>query len=254
MMRTLLSVVLLLGSLAAHAQDDLFGTTTTPARKGFVFGVNGSFDMPAGDMADRYGNSFRIGPSLFYKTTNNWMIGVKGDFITGSKIEEDSLMINIRDANGAFINQDGERIGVGTFLRGYMVGVQLGKIFPLGKKSNDNGLLVMTGVGFMQHKINIFDRDKSIPQLRGDYRKGYDRLTNGIYVEQFVGYNYFSKNAVLNFHIGLDIAAGFTQGRRDYLYDVRRTDNGGRLDILFGIRGGWYLPFFRRKSEEYFFE
>jgi hypothetical protein len=112
----------------------------------------------------------------------------------------------------------------------------------------------MTGAGFMQHKINIFDQDKTIPQLRGDYRKGYDRLTNGWYLEQFVGYNMFDKSGLLNFHIGLDFVAGFTKGRRDFLYDVMRKDDASRIDLLFGLRGGWYIPIFKHKSEEIYFE
>jgi hypothetical protein len=106
----------------------------------------------------------------------------------------------------------------------------------------------------MQHKINIFHKDNNIPQLRGDYLKGYDRLTNGLVVGQYIGYNYFANNGLLNFHVGLDISAGFTKGRRDYLYDVMRSDNASRMDILFGVRGGWYIPIFKRKSEEFFFD
>ena len=48
--------------------------------------------------------------------------------------------------------------------------------------------------------------------------------------------------------------AGFTQGRRDFLYDTGKPGTDTRLDILYGIRGGWYIPIFKRKSEELFFE
>jgi hypothetical protein len=64
----------------------------------------------------------------------------------------------------------------------------------------------------------------------------------------------FDKNGLLNFHIGLNFMAAFTQGRRDYLYDVRRTDASSRVDLLFGIRGGLYITVFGKKSEEVFFE
>jgi hypothetical protein len=114
--------------------------------------------------------------------------------------------------------------------------------------------MLMTGVGFMQHKILIQDKSESLLQLRGDYRKGYDRLTNGIFLEQYIGYIYLSNNGLINFHIGLDIAWGITEGRRDYLFDVRKPGNDKRNDLLFGVRGGWYLPMFKRKSEEFYFE
>ncbi|HEY1031932.1 MAG TPA: hypothetical protein VGD89_09175 [Flavipsychrobacter sp.] len=238
-----------------YAQEDLFGTTEKkPARKGVVFTINAGLDQPGGDMAKRFGTSYRLGGGVMYKTASNWMFGPKIDFIVGNKIKEDSLMINLKDANGFLIDQNGYRKGVGTFERGYMIGVQAGKIFNFGKKSSDNGLLALTSVGFMQHKINIFERSADIVQINKENRKGYDRLTNGIFIEEYIAYTYFANDGLINFHIGLDITAGFTKGRRDYLYDVMRPDDKQRIDILFGIRGGWYIPIFKRKSEEFFFE
>jgi len=255
MQRVFLSFVLIVTlSFSAVAQDDLFGTPKVETKKGWVIGVNGNVDLPAADMAKRFGLGFRIGPSILYKTKSNWMFGVKGDFIVGNQIREDSLMINIKDDQNYTLNQDGQSESPLTYERGYMVGIQGGKIFNISKKNSDNGILVMTGVGFMQYKINIFTKDNDIPQIKGDYRKGYDRLTNGVYLEQFVGYNFFGKEGLINFHIGLDLAAGFTQGRRDYLFDVMRSDTKHRLDMLFGIRGGWYIPIFKRKSDDIYFQ
>lgn len=263
-MKGIFIATFLLLSFSAFAQNDdkLF----TPAEKGetrhgLVLNANGSFDIPAGDMAKRFGLTYRLGPALLYKTSSNWMFGVKFDFIMGNNTKEDSLMVNIRDKystkNGKvyeFIDQNGNRVGVPIFERGYATGIQVGKIIKTSKYRPDNGLLLMTGVGFIQHKINIYDKDKAVLQLRGDYRKGYDRLTNGIYIEQYAGYVYFAKNRLLNFTLGADILVGFTKGRRDYLYDVMRPDTKNRVDILFGVRGGWYIPVFKRKSEEIIFE
>lgn len=240
--------------LLCSAQDDLFGSTKEPSRKGFVIGVNGGFDLPGADMAKRFGASYRIGPSLFYKTTSNWMFGVKADFLFGGRVREDSLLYNVSDKYGQFINNGGQRIGVGIFERGYLIGLQAGKILPLNKAKPYKGILIMTGAGFVQHKISIIDDDKTIAQVRGDYRKGYDRLTNGWYLEQFAGWNMFDKAGLVNFHIGLNVMAGFTKGRRDYLYDVMRKDDAPRLDLLFGIRGGFYIPIFNKKSEEVYFD
>jgi hypothetical protein len=238
----------------SFAQEDLFESTKLPARKGFLLGVNGNFDFSAGDMSQRFGNNYRIGPSFHYKTKSNWIFGVKFDFLNGDKIKEDSMFNGIQDGSGTFVNQDGQRIAVNRYERGYMTGIEVGHIFNISKSVSDNGIMIMTGVGFMQHRILIQDKSESILSLRGDYRKGYDRLTNGLYVEQYVGYLFLSNNGLINFHIGLDASFGFTQGRRDFLYDVRRPGNDKRVDILFGIRGGWYLPMFKRKSEEFFFE
>jgi hypothetical protein len=256
MQRVIISLLLILVlAIKAEAQDDLFGTPAkTEAKKGFIIGVNGDWDLPGADMAKRFGMSFRLGGSLLYKTKKNWLFGAKGDFILGNKMREDSLMINLKDSEGYMLNQDGKSESPLTYERGYMIGLEAGKIFNIDKKNADNGILVMAGAGFMQYKINIFTKDNNISQIRGDYKKGYDRLTNGIFLEQFVGYNYFGKDGLINFHIGLDIAEGFTGGRRDYLLDVARPDDKHRLDLLFGIRGGWYIPIFKRKSDDIYFQ
>jgi subtilase family serine protease len=247
-------ISLLTFSSQVFAQDDLFGFEKAPARNGFIIAANGSLDFPAADMAKRFGTSYRVGGAVLYKTKTNWMFGVKVDFIMGNIMREDSLLINVKDKNNNVINGSGEKIGFGTFQTGYMAGLQAGWIWNISKKNADNGILFLTSAGFMQHRINLFERDNSVVQIQGEYEKGYDRLTNGFFVEQYVGYNYFAKNGLINFNIGLDIAAGFTKGRRDFLYDVMRADNKSRMDILFGIRGGWYIPIFKRKSEEIYFE
>jgi hypothetical protein len=262
MKRHTLIVLCLLTALSASAQDNLFGSEATPEpRKGLILAGNASLDFPAADMAKRFGISYRLGPALLYKTKSNWLFGAKFDFILGNAIKEDSIMSNIVDKYQAnnkglyeFINQDGQRIGVPVYERGYAVGISAGKILNWQPLHPDCGLQLLTTVGFIQHKLNIFNRDKDVPQLRNGLIKGYDRLTNGAFVEQYAGYTYFSNNKLINFHIGLDVLVGFTQGRRDYLYDRMTPDDKQRLDILFGFRGGWYIPLFKRKSEDLLFE
>ena len=253
----------LLLSVSVLGQDNkLFNPSETLKPKhGFILNANGDFDIPAADMAKRFGVSYRVGPAVLYKTSGNWVFGAKFDFILGGKIKEDSLMINITDKYSAhtgslyeFINKNGDRVGIPVYERGYAVGLEAGKIFSFSEQHPDNGLLLLTTVGFIQHKIDIYDKDKAVSQLRGNYLKGYDRLTNGAFVEQYAGYTYFARNKLLNFNIGVDFLIGFTQGRRDYLYDVMRPNNKKRLDILYGIRGGWFIPIFKRKSEDIVFE
>lgn len=260
LMRTLLSFLFILcTATSAHAQsdDDLFGADeVSPRRKGIVLGFNTGLDLPVADMADRFGLSARVGPSIFYKTAGNWMVGLKGDFLFGSKIREDSLLINVRDDEGLFLDDNGQRTGAAVNMRGYAIGLQAGRIFGLTPQADagGRGILVLLGAGFIQHKIQFFNQQQSIAQIREEYRKGYDRLTNGFYTEAFSGYNHFSKKGYFNFHIGLNALVGFTGGRRDYLFDVQRSGAGSRLDVLLGVRGGLYLPLWKKKSEEVFFE
>jgi hypothetical protein len=238
----------------ALGQKGLFETKKLAARKGFLLGANGNFDMPGGDLKNRFGNGYRLGASMAYKTQTNWIFGVKFDFNNGDQVKEDSLFSGIKDNANTLINQDGQRLAVNIYRRGFMAGIEGGYIFNTSKTVSDNGIMLLTGIGFMQHKILIQDKGESILSLRGESRKGYDRLANGIYLEQYLGYLFLSNSGLINFHIGLDLTVGFNQGRRDFLYDVRRPGNEKRTDIMFGVRGGWYLPMFKRKSEEFFFE
>ena len=265
MYRAGITLVFLLCSICMFAQnkDKLFGgdAEKIKARNGFILMGNADFDAPGGDMAQRFGLSYRLGPGVLYKTSSNWLFGIKCDFILGSVVHQDSLMINIKDkyskGDGSlyeFINNGGERIGVPVYERGYAIGLQVGKIIPFSDRYPDNGPILLGTVGFIQHKIDIYDKDKTIESLAGDYLKGYDRLTNGSFVEGYAGYVFFANNRLLNFTLGIDALFGFTQGRRDYLYDVMHSDNEKRLDVLFGLRGGWLIPIFKRKSEDILFE
>jgi hypothetical protein len=256
MKRTLFIIIYLLSIVCEQTTaqiSDLFATPRLPAHNGFVISANGNFDLPFGDMSKRFGISYRVGPAVQYKTKNNWMIGAKFDYISGTIIREDSLLHNLVNNRGGIYNNSGTETGVGIYERGYLIGVSAGKIFCTSRKNGDNGILVQTTAGFIQHKIQYYVSNNDIAELTGDYKKGYDRLTNGVFIEQYVGYNCFARDAFVNFHIGLDVMFGFTQGRRDFQYDIINVDKSKRVDVFFGLRGGWYIPIFKRKSEEYYF-
>lgn len=250
--------IFILAALVPHfvsAQDDLFGTEKREPKKGVIFSLNGNFDIPAGDMSKRFGLSYRVGPAVLYKTKTNWIFGAKADFIFGNKIKEEGFLSNLQAEDGTFITTEGDRAPMVFYERGYLIGIQAGKIIHTSSSNPDNGILLLTSAGFIQHKININTRNAGdIPQLQGDYKKGYDRLANGIFIEQFAGYTYFSPNGLINFNIGVDVLAGFTEGRRTFLYDVQKPGDDKRFDILLGLRAGWYIPIFKRKSEEFYFE
>jgi hypothetical protein len=250
----LLILFLFITSNRANAQDDLFGEKKTTTNKGFIIGVNFHLDFPSADMAKRFGNSIRVGPSVQYKTTNNYFIGLTWDFLNGGNIKEDSLLCNITDASGQVLNQAGQKIGLSVLERGYTTGLQFGKLFNVSKHNGDNGILWMNTLGFIQHKINIYNKDNAVPQLKSDYLKGYDRLANGWFIEEYLGYAVFAKNELINFHVGVSCLLGFTQGRRDYWYDVMQPGNEKRTDVLMGLHIGWYIPIFHRENTEFSFE
>ncbi len=215
--------------------------------------VLGGVDFPAADMAKRFGTSFRIGPGIKLKTKKNWLFGAKFEFLTGNVIRDDSLLINVRTSQGGIISQNGDVLNVGTFLRGYTAGLQVGKILPFAQANINSGPMVLGTVGFMQYRINLFDRDNSFPAIRDDYRKGYDRLTNGLFLESVFGYCFYDRKKFVNFYIGYHILYGATQGRRDFLLDIARPDTGNRSDIMHGFKAAWVLPIYKKNVEDTYY-
>ncbi len=216
------------------------------------FDVSGAIDLPMADMAKRFGTSYKIGGGIKFKTKQNWFFGAKFEFITGNKTREDSLLWNMKTKNG-IISMSGELMNVGIFERGYTTGIQVGKMFSFLQANQNSGPVMLASLGFMQYRINFFDRDNSFPQLNGEYKKGYDRLSNGLYLEDFIGYQYYSKSKLINFYAGLNFLWGFTKVRRDFTFDLGRQETESRNDILTGFKLGWVVPIYKKKAEDTYY-
>lgn len=221
--------------------------------------IKGAYDVPFADMATRFGNSFKIGAGISYKTNKNWTWGLQHQFIVGGKVKEPGLLQNLYDDKGGIVSYFGELLNPGIFQRGYMTGVEVGKILPYLNTNPNSGLTVQTGIGFMQYKINLFDRDNSLAPLRKipdtdlDYKKGYDRLTNGMFIKQFVGYTHYSTNKLINYRVGIEGLVGFTQGRRAFLFDVMKPGDEARIDGLVGVTFTWMIPIYKKITEDTYY-
>jgi hypothetical protein len=97
-------------------------------------------------------------------------------------------------------------------------------------------------------------QETTIPQLEGEYLKGYDRLTNGLAANQFLGYFNMSNSRVVNFYIGIEAIEGWTQGRRTINFDTGMVDNEARFDMLMGLRFGWVLHLYERAANEFYYD
>lgn len=214
-----------------------------------LFSVEYSVQLPRADLADRFGINSSMGSSLLFKTRTNFLYGVSGHFIFGNVIKEDSLLGNIATRDGQIIGVDGLYAPIEFFERGFVLMGRLGKLFPLQQKNLNSGLLVTVGAGFLQHKIRIEDDKLAAPQIRGEYSKGYDRLTNGFALNEFIGFQHLDQNGQVNFLIGLECTQGFTKHRRSLFFDTKTSDNSLRLDLLVGLKVGWILPLYSKKEE-----
>ncbi len=212
-----------------------------------------SWELPAGDMAKRYGSNGNVGGGFFLKTKTNYFFLAEGSFIFGQKIKYDSLFHLLKTQGDYIIDGDGMYADVRTYERGFSFFGKAGKIIPVFNDNPNSGLTIIAGAGFLQHKIRIENPGNTVPQLKGDYRKGYDKLANGPALSEFIGYTHFSDKRLYNFRAGFEFTQAFTQSRRNYDYDLMGKDTQKRLDLFFGIKASWMFPLYKRKPNEFYY-
>lgn len=212
-----------------------------------------AYQFPAGDLAKRFDANSNIGINFQYKTNKNWIWGIGSQFIFGNNVKEDSLLGHISTSTGNIITAGGTYGEVYTYERGYVLTAQVSKLIPLFGTNRNTGLVIGLGGGFINHKIRIEVGNNNVFPLQGDYKKGYDRKTNGPCVTGFIGYRYMSSRKLVNFFAGVEFLQGFTQGRRPWNFDQGKADNSKRNDQLYSIRVGWILPLYRRDTNVYYY-
>jgi hypothetical protein len=228
----------------------LSAQTSAPDMKtALLFHIHYGFNVPGADMADRFGNNFSVGGNIEYKFKNNFFGGVGYSYLFGKKIKED-IAFNLINNKGEIVGTDNHLALFTLSERGFSSSLYFGKIF-YPSSSSRGGIKVSVGGGILQHKIRIVDDYSVVTQIFGDYLKGYDRLSNGLLTQQYVGYQYLSDNRRINFSVGLLFQQGFTKSSRIFNYDTRLNDTKRRLDMLNGLQVSWILPFyFNDYSEE----
>ncbi|MEZ4884375.1 MAG: hypothetical protein R3E32_06505 [Chitinophagales bacterium] len=210
-----------------------------------------AYQLPGGDMADRFGSNSNIGVGMLYKTKSNWLLGIDGHFLFGKNIEE-NYTSNLTTAGGFILGVNGLYAELDARQQGLSLVGKIGRLFSMGTVNPNSGITVLFGAGYLQHKIQIEDRNSAVPQFQGEYRKGYDRLTSGLAFTQFIGYTHLSLNRRINFYIGIEATEGFTKGRRTTHFNTQADGSGSRTDILIGPRVGWILPIYREPSERFY--
>lgn len=222
---------------------------------GLLFDFSYGLHFPGGDLQERFGNNFSPGLYIGYITDkNNWIFSLQSSFQFGSTVKTD-VLANLRTAEGYIISNDRAVADIQLRERGFYLGVGIGKLIGLSAGNYRSGLRLDLGVGLLQHQIRIQDDPvRTVAALTGDYRKGYDRLSNGPALRQFVGYQVLSKDRRANFFVGIEVMEGFTQNRRDYDFLTQQQDQSKRLDLLYGFRLGLTLPFYigQRADEIYY--
>lgn len=210
------------------------------------------YQIPGGDIADRYGNSGYAGVSYLFKLKSNWVFETQFDYIYGENYKEGEIFTNITTHEGLFFTEDGGFLEVTQRESGFFGGIKLGKIIPVCVKNPNSGILIQAGAGLLQYKTFLEGND-DIPAIDKDHIKGYDRLTNGLAINQFIGYLYFDERSRVNFFAGFEFFQAWTSNRRDYDYYTMGKINDDRRDFLYSFKFGWIIPFSQRSPDKYYF-
>jgi hypothetical protein len=240
----LLSGITILGQ--RNVKDEIIRTP--------MVGLHYTATFPMLDLAERYGYLNQVGLTAGYKTRKNWVFGVEGNFLFGSKIKNDSLLDNLRDNQGNITEVGGGIAVVELFSRGFNVNAHAGKIIhQLGPNPN-SGLYVSFGVGYMLSKIRIETTHDVVPLIETENKRGYDRQAVGLSTHQFIGYSQISSKSFVHFYVGFYANQGFTRYSRSYFYDTGLPSDQSLLyDFQLGIRAGWYVPIYKRKAKKIYF-
>lgn len=210
-----------------------------------------SYQMPGGDLSERFGANSNIGLSALRKNKRNYLLGAEGGFLFGDKVREPGLLTNMITVQGQIVDQEGVMADVLLYQRGYTVMAVVGKIIPVAGPNPNSGMLLKLGGGYMRHKIRIQTQKNDVPQLEGEYLEGYDRLAAGPMMMLFVGYQNLSNNRRVNFQVGFEMNLAVTEPLRAINFDTQRADTGSRFDGLIGIRAGWCLPIYKRIDDRF---
>ncbi|RFC53636.1 hypothetical protein [Brumimicrobium aurantiacum] len=243
-------LISLLCSFTIHAQRDVEEAISTPYIS-IQYGAN----WTGGDLADRYGFTNSLGSHAGYKTKNNWIYGIDGNFFFGNDVKIDGLVQNLMDEQNQIMNTSGTPAKVLLFNRGFNINFAVSKIFPVLSPNKNSGIMLQLSAGYLWHKLRLETQEDEVPQLENEYLKGYDRLTTGVNTSEFIGYSFMADRGIYNFYAGFYFQQGFTKNQRDIFWDHpnERASKDLRIEHMYGFKVGWLIPIYKRQVKDYYF-
>jgi hypothetical protein len=217
-----------------------------------LIGIYVGGQVPFGELANRFGPNLNAGGTFMYKTKKNWVYGIEINYMFSRNVKQ-NVLTQLTNKDGFMVDNAGYPADLRLTERGLGVHLLLGKVFKVLNANPNSGLMVNFGAGYLQHKINLFDAQKQVAAVKGDLKNGYDHMTLGASISQFVGYLFLSDNRLLNFFFGFEACEAFTKNIRVVNYDTGLPDNHLRLDMLGGFRAGWILPLYKKKPNDFYY-
>lgn len=218
------------------------------------FGLHTGAHVPLSDMRARFGNNAIIGASYTAKLKSNWTFDFSYSYFFGNEVkDEKNYLENILTPEGILIDGNGEYAEVKLMERGWTSHISVGKIFPVNAYSRNSGIWFKLGAGILEHKIFINNPMNVAPQIVGDYKKGYDKLSNGFSANSFLGYIWLNKRQRINGYAGIDFNMAWTKNRRSIDFVAAEKIDDEMMVMMLGIKAAWVIPVYKRKPEAFYF-
>ncbi len=242
---TLLVITIILNAKTQSLKKDTLTLPTLSANIGFCY--------PMGDLKERYNFFGQAGSSFMIKFKNNFTITTEGLVLFGEGYKGDDPLRLIVNSNGTLTNEYGQPAEFARGMRGMQITSKIGYILSKYSHNPNSGITISLGGGFFQTKYWIDQRGNNIPQIMGDYVKGYDKMSNGFALTQFVGYTYFHNKNFWNLFFGIEFTEAWTESRRSWDFTLMRRDNSRHHEFMATIKAGWIISFIRREAEDIYY-
>ncbi|MFT4522705.1 MAG: hypothetical protein ACI8ZN_001655 [Bacteroidia bacterium] len=248
-----ISIIALMGS--QYATSQVIKMKPFEPKQGILLSIQYGAHSPGGDLVNRFGWNSTIGLDAKFKTEKGWLFGGSYRWMFGNNVKESNMFDSILGSSREIIDKNGLFSVIRLSQRGHMFMLEGGKIIPLSKQNRNSGILIQAGFGYVMHRIDVFASTTTVPQVTGDYEKGYDRLNGGMGFNQYIGYQYLDPKKRVNFNIGFSSMQAYTKSLRSVDYLTKSYNTLKRKDYLSGVIIGVTIPIYTKKREsELFFE
>lgn len=200
--------------------------------------------LPMADLEDRFGRALQFSIGGILPVFNKGEVQARFAYGFGNRVKED-VLAGLRNRDGFIFGSDKFPADIQQKYRSTFSAILIAR--KLGKTPLHE-VVVGLGPSYLTHKIRVQpDPQQQVPQINGDYRKGYDRLTAGFGITESVSYRYHSPSDA--FH--LEIAVFSLQHRTQHLrsHDFASVISGtltpltrSRTDIISGVEVRWLIP------------
>lgn len=213
--------------------------------------VQGGLGTCSGDLGLRFRSGGVFGAGAHVKFRSGWYAGLNANFAFGLELKEPGVLSNLLTPSGQLIDNEGQVALITLSGRSGLFTLDGGKLFSLPGRNPNSGLLVMVGVGSVHHRVHFENTENPITQLADPYLSGYDRLTWGVAVREFVGYWHMSDNGLVNWFGGVELWQARTWPQRPMNFDTQQVDEGPRQDGFASLQLGWVFHIYKRSAPEH---